>query len=81
MLPLAASVEDAVRTLAPSVVVVSGPERRARRLSRAIPVVNLSYGPGERGVSLRRGSPVARRSLRGFRDLAALIDSTVFAAS
>ncbi len=81
MLPLAASVEEAARRLAPDVVVVSGPEERARRLSQTAPVVNLSYGPGERAVTIRRGSSVARRTLEGFGDLAALIESAVFAPS
>lgn len=73
LLPARATIEDGVRGQAPSVIVISGPEDRARRLSALFPVINLTYEPAERATMFRAGAVEESRVLEGLADLSGLI--------
>jgi len=74
LLPARATIEDGVRGQAPSAIVISGPQDRARRLSALFPVINLTYEPAERATMFRHGAMEGSRLLEGLSDLSELID-------
>ena len=75
LLPLEAAVEDVVGGGAFQAVVLSGTEERAKRISRSVPVVNLTYGAVEVGRAYVDGLVTVKRELRGFSELAELIEN------
>jgi len=75
LLPLEAAVEDVVGDGAFQAVVLSGNEERAERISRSVPVVNLTYEPGEVATAYAAGRTTASKNLSGFADLAEMIES------
>jgi len=81
LLPLEAAVDDVVGDGAFQAVVLSGNEERAERISRSVPVVNLTYGPGEVATAYLAGQATARRDLTGFAELAELIETVAGLAS
>ena len=75
LLPLEAAVEDVVGDGAFQAVVLSGAEERAQRISRSVPVINLTYGKVEVGTAYSDGRVTTQRELGGFAELAELIEN------
>jgi hypothetical protein len=69
-LPEGWSVADALHHLQPAVLVCSGSQREARRLSRAVAVVHLDGDEGSVLTTYVSGSLVARQPVRSFDDIA-----------